>query len=545
MMGTKLLKNTATVGGMTLASRVLGLLRDMVFARFGVGVGMDAFFVAFKIPNFMRRLFAEGAFSQAFVPVLSEYKSQRDHAEVRALLDRVAGTLIGVLTLLTLLGVLGSPVLVTLFAPGFLDQPAKFQLTAELLSITFPYLLFISLVAFAAGVLNTYGRFATPAFAPVWLNLVLILLAGGAVRSSSVPWVAAIQEWIRATLFPQAWIEQPMLALAWGIFIAGAVQLLFLLPALARLRLLPRPRWGWRDSGVRKVLTLMGPGILGSSVAQINLLFDTLIASFLVTGSVSWLYYSDRLVEFPLGIFGIALATVILPSLSKHHADADPDRFMRTLDTGLRWVVLISVPAALGLALLAGPAIATLFLYGEFSPADVEMASLSLMAYSLGLPGFMLVKVLAPAFYARQDTRTPVKVAVRAMLSNMVLNVLFVVPMVLAAVPGPHAGLALATSVAAYVNAGLLYRHLRAQDVYRPLPGWVAWLGRIAVASLALVLVVGWGAPPLEQWVAWSGWQRAGQVALWISVGVALYLLVLRLLGMRLSQLWAPTRPGS
>lgn len=519
-MSGKLFRNTATVGGMTLTSRVLGLVRDMVFARFGVDLGMDAFFVAFKIPNFMRRLFAEGAFSQAFVPVLGEYRSQRPHEEVRALVDRVAGTLAGLLGVLTVLCVLGSPLLVMVFAPGFLDDPVKFDLTAELLGITFPYLLLISLVAFAAGILNTYGRFAVPAFAPVWLNVVLIGAALGVAPR----------------------LEQPMLALAWGVFLSGVVQLLFLLPALAKLKLLPRPRWGWRDSGVRKILKLMGPGILGSSVAQINLLFDTLIASFLVTGSVSWLYYSDRLVEFPLGIFGIALATVILPSLSRHHAEANPDDFSRTLDAGLRWVMLISLPAAAGLALLAAPAIATLFLYGGFTIQDAFMASLSLMAYSLGLPGFMLVKVLAPAFYARQDTRTPVKVAVTAMLTNMGLNVLFVVPLVLMAVPGPHAGLALATSAAAYVNAGLLYRHLRRQEAFAPVPGWGAWLGRILAATLVLGLVVGLGSPPLAEWAAWSGWRRAGWMAAWVLAGVSVYLLVLRVTGLKLRHLWAPTR---
>jgi putative peptidoglycan lipid II flippase len=521
-MSRKLLKNTATVGGMTLVSRVLGLVRDMVFARFGVDAGMDAFFVAFKIPNFMRRLFAEGAFSQAFVPVLSEYKSQRSLGEVRELVDRVAGTLAGLLLLLTVLAVLGSPVLVTLFAPGFLDDPAKFRLTAELLGITFPYLLFISLVAFAAGVLNTYGRFAAPAFAPVWLNVVLIGAALGVAPR----------------------LEEPMLALAWGVFLAGLVQLGFLLPSLARVGLMPRPRWGWRHAGVRQVLRLMGPGILGSSVAQINLLLDTLIASFLVTGSVSWLYYSDRLVEFPLGVFGIALATVILPSLSRHHAEASPQAFSRTLDAGMRWVLMISVPAAAGLVLLAAPAIATLFLYGAFSLDDVDMAALSLIAYSLGLPGFMLVKILAPGFYARQDVRTPVHVAVKAMVANMVLNLAFVVPWVLSGTAGPHAGLALATSAASYVNAGLLYRRLRAEGVHRPEPGWRRLLLQVGAATLALSAAVAWWLPELSRWAQWSGWERGSRVAALVVLGVAVYLVSLRLLGMRLRALWAPTRTG-
>ncbi|HED19051.1 MAG TPA: murein biosynthesis integral membrane protein MurJ, partial [Gammaproteobacteria bacterium] len=337
-MSHKLVKSTVTVGSMTLISRVLGLARDMVFARFGIDAGMDAFFVAFKIPNFMRRLFAEGAFAQAFVPVLSEYKTQRAQVEVKALVDRVAGTLAGVLGLLVLVGVLASPVVVLLFAPGFWDEPLKFDLTAYMLRFTFPYLLFMALVAFAAGILNSYGRFAAAALAPVWLNVILIGVA----------------------LLVAPGLEHPVIALSWGVLAAGFVQLAFLLPALHRIHLLPRPRWCPKDPGVRKIMKLMGPGIVGSSVSQINLLFDTLLASFLVTGSVSWLYYADRLVEFPLGIFGIALATVILPVLSRAHANGSAEAFSDTVDAGLRWVLLIGLPAAVGLMILARPAVSTL-----------------------------------------------------------------------------------------------------------------------------------------------------------------------------------------
>lgn len=506
------------MGGMTLISRVLGLVRDMIFARFGIDAGMDAFFVAFKIPNFMRRLFAEGAFSQAFVPVLSEYRARGDHAAVQALVDRVAGTLAGLLGLLVLAGVLGSPLLVLLFAPGFWSDPLKFDLTAYMLRFTFPYLLFMALVAFAAGILNSYGRFAEAAFTPVWLNVVLIGVA----------------------LLLAPMLEQPMVALAWGVLAAGFVQLLYLLPALARIRLLPRPRWGLGDAGVRKVLSLMLPGIVGSSVSQINLLFDTLLASFLVTGSVSWLYYADRLVEFPLGIFGIALGTVILPVLSRAHASESMAEFSRTLDAGLRWVLLIGLPAAVGLVLLARPAIATLFQYDDFGAHDVDMAGLALVAYGFGLPGFMLVKVLAPAFYARQDTRTPVGIAIRAMISNMVMNVLFVVPMLLLKVPGAHAGLALATALAAYVNAMLLYRRLRRDGVYQPAGGWPRLLLQMSVALGVMAGVILWGVPGISVWSALSGWQRGGQIALWVVTGAASYLLALRLLGVRLSVLWAP-----
>ncbi|OGT19280.1 MAG: murein biosynthesis integral membrane protein MurJ, partial [Gammaproteobacteria bacterium RBG_16_57_12] len=422
-MSKHLLKSTAVVGFMTLISRVLGLARDMVIARFfPIGAGTDAFFVAFKIPNFLRRLFAEGSFSQAFVPVLSEYRATRSDDEVRRLADHVAGTLAGVLFLVTLAGVLAAPLLIVLFAPGFMDDQPKLMLAADMLRITFPYILFISLASLASGVLNTYGRFAVPALTPVFLNLAMI---GAAI------WLAPL-------------FDPPVLALAWGVFIGGVVQLLFQLPFLYRLRLLPRPRWGMADAGVRRILSLMGPSIFAVSVTQINLLINTVIASFLITGSVSWLYYSDRLVEFPLGVFGVALATVILPALSRKHAAAAPEEFSHTLDWALRWVALIGIPATLGLAMLSGPLLCALFQYGAFDSRDLEMSRLSLMAYSLGLLGFILVKVLVPGFYARQDTRTPVRVAVIALVSNLIMSMAFVMPMVRLDIPGPHAGLALA-----------------------------------------------------------------------------------------------------
>ena len=485
-MSSKLLKNTAIVGSMTLVSRVLGLVRDIVLARwFGANAGMDAFFVAFKIPNFMRRLFAEGAFSQAFVPIISEYREQQDAATVQQLVNRVAGTLLGVLSLITVIGVLASPVLVAMFAPGFLYRdPAQFELAALMLRMTFPYLLLVSLVAFAAGILNTYGRFAAASFAPVWLNVVLI---GAAILVS-----------------PR--LAEPELALAGGVLLAGIVQVLFLLPSLKRLGLLPRPQWGMRDKGVRRIMKLMLPGILGSSVAQINLLFDTLIASFLVAGSVSWLYYSDRLVEFPLGVFAIALSTVILPSLSRSHANASAAEFSRTLDWGLRLVLLVAVPSAVGLFMLARPLLATLFNYGDFNAADVDMAGLSLMAYTVGLPAFMLIRVLAPAYFSRKDTRTPVRIAIIALFTNMALNLVFVVPLVMLEIPGPHAGLAMATSIAAWVNAGLLYRGLKKQQVYHAQTGWRQYLLQLGLAATVLCAVLLWGAPANPVWLDCSVW---------------------------------------
>jgi putative peptidoglycan lipid II flippase len=497
---------------MTLISRVLGFVRDMILARvFGAGMETDAFFVAFKIPNFLRRLFAEGAFSQAFVPVLSEYKEKRDKESVRELVQRTAGTLGGVLFVVTLIGVLASPLLIYLFAPGFSGNEAQHELAAELLQLTFPYILFISLTALAGAVLNTYEHFAAPAFAPVFLNICLI---GAAL------WLAPM-------------MDEPVMALAWGVFASGIVQLLFQLPFLAKRGLLARPRWGWKDSGVRRILKLMGPAILGVSVVQINLLMDTIIASFLVAGSVSWLYFSDRLVEFPLGVFGIALATVVLPSLSKLHANEDKQAFSESMDWALRCVLMLGMPAMLGLFLLAGPILATLFFYDAFDRQDLEMATLSLMAYSLGLVGFIMVKVLAPGFYARQDTKTPVKVAIKAMVANMVMNILFVVPMVWFDIPGAHAGLALATALSAFINAGLLYYLLRQQQVYAPGGGWWVYFGRVVAASVVMTGLILWGSPAIEQWMAWSGMERFLNLMMWVLAGAGVYFLTLFIMGVK------------
>lgn len=515
-----LLRSTAVVGGFTMLSRVLGFARDVIFARyFGAGAGTDAFFVAFKIPNFMRRLFAEGAFSQAFIPVLSEYKTQRASEETRALVSAVAGTLGGFLLVLSALGMLAAPLLVALFAPGFIDDEAKFALTAEMLRITFPYIFFISLTALAGGILNTWGRFAVPAVTPVWLNISLITAALLSDR-----------------------FEVPVMALAWGVFAAGLIQLLFQLPFIARLGLLARPVWGWGREGVQRVIKLMIPAIFGSSVAQINLLLDTVIASFLVTGSVSWLYYSDRLVEFPLGVFGIALSTVILPSLSTRHAEADSEAFSRTLDWALRWVLLIGVPATVGLIILADPILTTLFQYGEFTPEDVRMASLSLVAYALGLLGFILVKVLAPGFYARQDTRTPVRIGIYAMVGNMAMNVAFVVPMAMAGVEGPHAGLALATSLSAFLNAALLFRGLRREGVYRAEPGWGAFSVKIAIATMVMGGLLWWFVGGLEVWLDAGLFERAVRLGALIAGAGIVYFALLPVLRVPLGLLRGRTR---
>ena len=480
----RLLRSTSVVGGMTLLSRILGLTRDMVFARlFGAGLVMDAFFVAFKLPNIFRRFFAEGAFSQAFVPVFAEYDEQRSAEEVRQLVDRVAGTLGGVLLLFTALGVIAAPVLIAIFAPGFIEESGsgtdRYAMAVDMLRWTFPYLFFISMTALAGGILNTYHRFGVPAFSPVLLNLVLIVFA--------------------AFLAPA--YERPGMALAAGVFAAGMVQLLFMLPFLARLRLLPRPRWDSTHEGVRRVMRLMAPALFGSSVAQISILLDTLIASFLATGSISWLYYSDRLMEFPLGVFGIALATVILPNLSRQHATSSPAAFTATLDWAVRLVILIALPAAVGLGLLAGPMLTTLFFGGQFAAADVEMATLSLMAYAFGLLGFTLVKILAPGYFARQDTRTPVKIGIIALAVNMALNILIVIPWAWSDLPGPHAGLALATSLTAFLNAGLLGIGLRRAGVWQSRPGWGRFLMQVGAACGFMGILLIEFVPPVGRWL--------------------------------------------
>ena len=495
----------AKVGSNTLLSRVLGFVRDLIVARvFGADAGTDAFFVAFKIPNFLRRLFAEGAFAMAFVPVLNEYKQQRGFAALKGFVDNVAGTLGAVLAAVTALGVLSAPVLVLVFAPGFAADPSQRMLAADMLRLTFPYLLFISLTAFAGGILNTYERFGVPAFTPVLLNLSLIACA---------LWLA-----------PQ--LERPIVALAWGVLIAGIAQLSFQLPFLARLRLLPRPRLRPRDEGVRRILRLMVPALFGVSVTQISLLIDTLLASFLVTGSISWLYYSDRLMEFPLGILGVALGTVILPKLSRQHAAQSPQAFSETLDWALRWVLLLGLPAAVGLFVLSGPMIATLFFSGAFTVHDVLMAERSLMAYSLGLVAFMGIKVLAPGFYSRQDMRTPVRIAVIAMAVNILFNLLLMVPL-------GHAGLALATIIAASVNASLLLRGLLRAGVYAPLPGWRLLLLKGLTASAGMGVLLWLLSGTTEAWTVQPLGERVLRLALLIGAGTLCYGAAAWLLGIR------------
>ncbi|MBS0611964.1 MAG: murein biosynthesis integral membrane protein MurJ [Proteobacteria bacterium] len=512
-MSRAIFKSTSIVGLTTLLSRITGMMRDVAQAQlFGGGPVADAFLVAYKIPNFLRRLFAEGAFSQSFVPVVSQYKHQNEHGEVEELINGAVGTLGLALFVITVIGVIGAPLIIWAFAPGFVDGGGRHDLAVQMLRLTFPYLFFISLTALGSGVLNSYGSFGPPAFTQVLMNLIMIVAA---------VWIA-----------PH--FANPGLVLALAVFVSGVVQVAFQVPFLLKLKLLGWPRWRWDHPGVRKVATLMVPGILGSSMAQVSLLLDTQIASFLATGSVTWMYFADRLVEFPLGVFSIALATVILPSLSGHHAAEDPQRFSSTLDWALKLVVIMVLPAAVALFMLAGPLTATFFGHGRFNHHDVIMSSYALMAYSFGLLGFSFVKVLAPGYFARQDTRTPVRVSLVSLGVNIGLNVAVVAPLAyFKAVPAPHAFLALSTGTSACVNSALLYRGLRRRSLLKPSAGWRSLLARVALASLAMAAVLWWMAGDLSDWFALHTWQRVARTALCVIVGAVVYFVALYAAGMR------------
>lgn len=499
-----LLRTGALVGALTMLSRVLGLLRDIVIATlFGARPEADAFFVAFRIPNLFRRLFAEGAFSQGFVPVMADYRARFDAAEVRRFLARVTGALAATLLLVVIVGMVAAPWLVSLFAPGFDGDDGRRELTVTLLRLTFPYLLLISLTALCGGVLNSFNRFAVPALTPVWLNICLIAAALGLASH----------------------LQEPILALGWGVLLAGIAQLAFQAPAMARIGMLVRPRWAPRDPGVRRVVALMLPAMFAASVSQLNLLVDTLLASTLVAGSIAWLYYADRLMELPLGIFAIALATVLLPRLSREHADGDPAVFSATLDEGLRLGLLLTVPAAAALIVLGQPLITALFHYGAMTAGDVEQAGFALQAYALGLVGFTGVKILAPGFFARHDTRTPVRIAVQALVVNLVLNLVLIGPLA-------HVGLALATSLAALANAGLLLRGLHRQSAWRPAVGWGVFLGRLLLATGAMVLLLQLLAPAPAQWLDASLVERCLWLGALVPGGALVYFGVLASLGL-------------
>jgi putative peptidoglycan lipid II flippase len=512
-----LLRALATVSSMTLVSRVLGFVRDMLIARlFGAGLATDAFFVAFRIPNLLRRLFAEGAFSQAFVPVLSEYRTRRGDADTRLLVDRTSTLLALALLAVTVVGVATAPLVVYVSAPGFAATPDKFGLTVAMLRVTFPYILFISLVSLAGGVLNTWSRFVVPALTPTLLNLSFIVGA----------------------LFAAPYFDPPAMVLAWAVFAGGVLQLAFQIPALAKIGMLPRPRVGFSDPGVRRILVLMGPAVLGVSVAQVSLLINTIIASFLGDGRVSWLYYADRLMEFPTGLLGVALGTVLLPSLSKYYAESSADEYSKLLDWGLRLTLLLAAPAAVALALLSVPLVATLFHYGQFGEHDVWMTRQALVAYSAGLLGLIVVKVLAPGFYARQNIATPVRIAIVTLIATQALNAVFVLSLKQGGLEaatgiGPHAGLALAIGLGACLNAALLYRKLRSHGIYLPQPGWGGFALKVSFALAAMALALWLAMGPSAWWFAAGAVPRVAATAGLVLLGSVAYFGALWLLGFR------------
>ncbi len=502
-----LLKALATVGSMTFLSRILGFVRDTLIARiFGAGMATDAFFVAFKIPNLLRRISGEGAFSQAFVPILSEYRKQRTPEATKALINHVA-SLLGLFLLgITIIGMLAAPLIVGLTSPGFVADKTKFDLTVDLLRITFPYILFISLVSMAGGVLNAYSKFQVPAFTPVWLNLSFIV----------------------AALFIAPHFNNSVYVLAWAVFVGGIIQLLYQLPYLQKLGMLPRYELNLQDEGVRRILKLMGPAIFGVSVAQISIVLNNIFASFMATGSVSWLYYADRLMEFPTGVLGVALGTILLPSLSKSFVDKSEQEFSQLLDWGLRLTFMLALPAAVALAVLSKPLVASLFYYGKFTPVDVAMTERALIAYSLSLLGLIMVKVLAPGFYARQNVKTPVKIAVFTLVITQILNVIFLTTTNLA-----HAGLALAVGLGACLNALLLLYHLHDSGAYQPNQGWLVFIVKLVIAVLVMAVGLYYASLWAGDWLSMAPLKRILSLAVIVALGMVLYFIALAALGFR------------
>ncbi len=501
-----LLKSLAAVSSMTMLSRVLGFVRDTIIARtFGAGIASDAFVVAFKLPNLLRRIFAEGAFSQAFVPILAEYKTQQGEEAARTFVAYVAGMLTLVLALVTLIGILAAPWIVWVSAPGFADEVDRFALTTDLLRVTFPYILLISLSSLAGAILNTWNRFSVPAFVPTLLNVSMIVFA----------------------LFLTPYFDPPIMALGWAVLAGGLLQLAFQLPHLRKIGMLVLPRLNLRDSGVWRVLKLMGPAIFGVSVSQISLIINTIFASFLVAGSVSWMYFADRLMELPAGVLGVALGTILLPTLSKTYASADRDEYSRLLDWGLRLCFILALPSAVALAVLAEPLTVSLFQYGKFTGHDADMTQQALIAYSVGLLGIILVKILAPGFYAQQNIRTPVRIAVVTLVATQLMNLALIQPLA-------HAGLALAIGLGACLNAGLLYWQLRKADMFQPQPGWLIFLAKLLVAVLTMAAVLLAAMHHMPAWAEGDMLWRLSRLAVVVVAGLLSYFGMLLLLGFRL-----------
>lgn len=507
-----LLKTLASISSLTLLSRILGFVREILMARiFGTSMANDAFVIAYRLPNLLRRMFAEGAFSQAFVPIFSEYKSRRGHDETKLLVDHVSTLLSIILFVVTLIGIVAAPILVYVTAPGFVVNTEKFNLTVELLRITSPYIFFISLVSVSAGILNTYNKYWVSAFAPVLLNLCFIV---------TMLW-----------LLP--YFSRPIVALAWAVFVAGIIQLAFQVPFLMKIGMLPRWRFNMKDEGVWRVLKQMGPAVFGVSISQISLLINTVFASFMAAGSVSWLFYADRLMEMPAGLLGVAISTILLTSLSKYHADKNTVEYSKILDWGLRLTMLLTLPAALSLGLIAVPILATFFQGGMFAAHDVLMTRNALVGYSVGLIGMLMVKILAPAFYARQDIRTPVKIGIITLLVTQAMNLIFISWLKYAGLP-QHAGLALAIGLGACINSAVLFYLLRKREIFHPEPGWLMFLAKISVALLALGLVLWFGMGTESHWLATRGWSRVLNLAWLVALGGFVYFAVLGVLGFRL-----------
>jgi putative peptidoglycan lipid II flippase len=497
------------VSGMTLLSRITGLLRETLKATvFGAGLQMDAFETAFRLPNLLRRLFAEGAFSQAFVPILAEYRRKRGLEATRTLVGNVGTLLALILVGLSVVGSLAAPWLVYLLAGGFARTPGKVELTAEMIRIVFPYILFVSLVSLAGGVLHVFRRFAIPAFTPVLLNVSII----------------------GAAIFLARFVDPPIVALAWGVAIGGVAQLALQVRPLLALHMLPKLSFDWRDEGVRRILIAMGPAVIGVSAAQISALLNTQLAALLGDGRISWITYADRLMEFPSALLGVALGTILLPSLAQHYSDEDHDEYSALLDWGLRLAILLALPAAVALGLLALPLVSTLYQYGRFTIDDVMQTRAALLGYSVGLPAIVLVKILAPGFYARQVMKTPVKIAFFTVLVTQTLAVLFAWPLGL-----EQAGLTLAMSIGACCNAGLLLWLLRRKRFYRPRPGWLPFLAKVGVASGVLAVVIAWlmGADPV--WLRAGVAQKVSRLALVTGSGALAYFGTLFALGFRLA----------
>ena len=500
-----LLKSLAAVSSMTMFSRVLGFARDAIVARvFGAGMATDAFFVAFKLPNLLRRIFAEGAFSQAFVPILAEYKSKQGEEATRLFISYVSGLLTLALAIVTVLGIIGAHWVILVTAPGFVDTADKFALTEQLLRITFPYILLISLASLAGAILNTWNRFSVPAFAPTLLNISMIGFA----------------------LFAAPYFHPPVLALAWAVTVGGVLQLLYQLPHLKKIGMLVLPRINLRDAGAMRVVKQMGPAILGVSVSQISLIINTIFASFLVSGSVSWMYYADRLMEFPSGVLGVALGTILLPSLSRSFASGNHDEYNRLMDWGLRLCFLLALPSAVALGILAEPLIAALFQYGKFTAFDADMTQRALIAYSVGLMGLIVVKVLAPGFYSRQDIKTPVKIAIVTLIMTQLMNLAFIGPL-------KHAGLSLSIGLAACLNASLLYWQLRKQKIFQPEPGWARFLVRLIIAVLVMAGALIGMMMVMPAWDVGTMPYRILRLLAVVIVGVVAYFATLAVLGFR------------